>query len=35
MQNKGYLTAKRNKASDECYTPAYGVLPVVEFIKKN
>lgn len=35
MQNKGYLTAKRNRQSDECYTPVYGVLPVIEFLDKK
>ena len=27
--NKGYLTAKTDKASDEVYTPAYAVKPNV------
>lgn len=35
MQNKGWLTAKRSRASDECYTPKYAVLPVLEFLNKK
>lgn len=31
--NKGYLTAKTDKASDEYYTPSEAVLPLLEFIK--
>lgn len=31
--NKGYLTAKTNKASDEVYTPAYAVKPIIKYIK--
>ena len=31
--NKGYLTAKTNKESDEVYTPTYAVLPLVKYIK--
>ena len=31
--NKGYLTAKTDKASDEVYTPAYAVQPLVKYIK--
>jgi hypothetical protein len=34
-QNKGYLTAKKNKESDECYTPNYAVLPILEHISKE
>ena len=30
--NKGYLTAKTNKASDETYTPAYAVRPLIKYI---
>lgn len=30
--NKGYLTAKTDKASDEVYTPAYAVKPIVKYI---
>lgn len=28
--NKGYLTAKTDKASDEVYTPAYAVQPLMK-----
>ena len=31
--NKGYLTAKTDKASDEVYTPAYAVRPLIKYIK--
>ena len=31
--NKGYLTAKTNKASDEVYTPAYAIYPLIKYIK--
>lgn len=31
--NKGYLTAKTDKESDEVYTPAYAVKPIVKYIK--
>ena len=31
--NKGYLTAKTDKASDETYTPAYAIQPLVKYIK--
>ena len=34
-RNIGYLTAKKTKLSDECYTPKYAVLPVLEFLNKN
>ena len=30
--NKGYLTAKTDKASDEVYTPAYAVKPLLKFL---
>lgn len=33
--NKGYLTAKTDKASDEVYTPAYAVKPILKYIKSN
>lgn len=33
--NKGYLTAKTDKASDEVYTPAYAVKPILKYIKPN
>ena len=32
--NKGYLTAKTDKASDETYTPAYAIQPLVKYIKQ-
>lgn len=32
MLNKGYLTAKTDKASDEVYTPAYAVKPLLKFL---
>lgn len=31
--NKGYLTAKTDKASDEVYTPAYAVRPLLKYLK--
>ena len=31
--NKGYLTAKTDKASDEVYTPAYAVKQIIKYIK--
>lgn len=31
--NKGYLTAKTDKASDEVYTPKYAVLPLIKYLK--
>ena len=33
--NKGYLTAKTDKASDEYYTPREAVLPIIKYIKRN
>ena len=33
--NKGYLTAKTDKASDEVYTPAYAVKPILKYIKQT
>lgn len=30
--NKGYLTAKTTKASDEVYTPAYAVKPLLKYL---
>ena len=30
--NKGYLTAKTDKASDEVYTPAYAVQPLIKYL---
>lgn len=31
--NKGYLTAKTDKASDEVYTPVYAVKPILKYIQ--
>lgn len=33
--NVGYLTAKTDKASDEVYTPAYAVKPILKYIDKG
>lgn len=33
--NKGYLTAKTNKKSDEYYTPKEAVLPILEYLPKE
>ena len=30
--NKGYLTAKTDKASDEVFTPAYAVEPLIKYL---
>ena len=30
--NKGYLTAKTDKASDEVFTPEYAVLPLIKYL---
>ena len=35
MINKGYLTAKTDKESDEVYTPEYAVKPILEYIDKG
>ena len=32
--NKGYLTAKTDKASDEVYTPSFAVEPIIKHIPK-
>ena len=32
--NKGYLTAKTDKASDEVYTPAYAIKPLIKYIQQ-
>lgn len=32
--NKGYLTARTDKASDEVYTPAYAVKPLLKYVLK-
>ena len=31
--NKGYLTVKTDKASDEVYTPAYAVQPLIKYLQ--
>ena len=31
--NKGYLTAKTDKESDNVYTPSYAVKPIIKYIK--
>ena len=33
--NKGYLTAKTDKASDEVYTPMYAVTPIIKHLKNK
>lgn len=33
--NKGYLTAKTDKASDEVYTPAYAVKPLLKYLNAH
>lgn len=35
MINKGYLTAKTNKQSDEYFTPEYAVKPLLEYFISN
>lgn len=32
--NIGYLTAKTDRASDEVYTPAYAVKPLIKYIRQ-
>lgn len=32
--NKGYLTAKTNKESDEVYTPDYAILPLKKYLEQ-
>ena len=34
-QNKGYLTAKSDKASDEYYTPREAVVPLVKYLDRG
>lgn len=34
-QNKGYLTAKTDKASDEYYTPSNAITPLVKYVSKE
>lgn len=33
--NKGYLTAKSTKESDEYYTPAYAVEPLLQYLDRG
>lgn len=33
--NKGYLTARTDRASDEVFTPAYAVEPVLKYLKSG
>ncbi|MBQ8207075.1 MAG: tRNA (adenine-N(6)-)-methyltransferase [Bacilli bacterium] len=33
--NKGYLTAATDKASDETYTPAYAVRPIIKYLDRG
>lgn len=33
--NKGYLTCDRTPKGDECYTPFYAVIPILEFIPRD
>ena len=33
--NKGYLTAKTDKESDEVYTPSYAIIPLLKYVKKS
>lgn len=33
--NKGYLTAKTDKESDEYYTPKEAVVPIIKYLKKE
>lgn len=33
--NKGVLTAKTDKASDEVYTPEYAIKPLLKYIQKD
>lgn len=35
MLNKGYLTAKTNKESDEYFTPKEAVIPILKYIPNN
>jgi hypothetical protein len=35
MANKGYTTAKTDKASDEVFTPAYAVKPLLKYLEFN
>ena len=33
-QNKGYLTAKTDKTSDEYYTPSNAITPLLKYVSK-
>lgn len=33
--NKGYLTAKTNKQSDEVYTPHEAIIPILKYLSSN
>jgi type I restriction-modification system DNA methylase subunit len=33
--NKGYLTAKTNKESDEYYTPKEAVIPIIKYLRRE
>lgn len=33
--NKGYLTAKTNKQSDEVYTPREAIIPILKYLSSN
>ena len=33
--NKGYLTAKTDKESDEYYTPKEAVIPIIKYLKRE
>lgn len=35
MKNVGLHTARTDEASDECYTPAYAVKPLLKYLKPN
>ena len=32
--NKGYLMAKTNCESDEVFTPAYAIIPLIEYLNE-
>lgn len=32
MINKGYLTTKTDKESDEVYTPDYAIKPIIKYL---
>lgn len=33
--NKGYLTVKTDKESDEYYTPKEAVIPIIKYLKRE